>query len=414
VWDDAPLSRFVTALRTFDHDVTGPPVQTYAIATVMRHGYERAALLALIGVFVFVFADFRNLRDTVLATVPLLFGGLWLLEAMGILGWEFNLANLFAVPIIIGTGVDNGVNLVYRWREERDKAQLILDKSVGKSVTIASLTTIAGFAALIPATHRGISSLGWVLSLGVAMILLATLIVLPALFELIGRRINREQAPDAEPETDPSPAPRTATARRSGMLAIAIAAGAVLAVASSSLATTSSRAASEAVVADAEALIKQAGQSNPADTKKIHEAIDKLHEALRIDDRNDAAYVDLGFCYGVLRDATTATDMYTKATQLNPSGNNFIELADIYLRTGDAEDALLAANAGIVKDPSNARLYNAKGLALNDLQRFGEAQEAWEKALQLNPKLAAAKANLDALNSGETGRGSISKRPQHN
>src|SRR5260370_39928232 len=58
VWDDAPLSRFVTALRTVDPDVTGPPVQTYAIATVMRHGYERAALLALIGVFVFFLSAF--------------------------------------------------------------------------------------------------------------------------------------------------------------------------------------------------------------------------------------------------------------------------------------------------------------------------------------------------------------------
>ena len=79
---------------------------------------------------------------------------------------------------------------------------------------------------------------------------------------------------------------------------------------------------------------------------------------------------------------------------MNPSGSNFIELADIYLRVGDAEDALLAANAGIVKDPSNARLYNAKGMALNDLQRFDEAEEAWEKALRLNPDLKVAQANL--------------------
>jgi Flp pilus assembly protein TadD/preprotein translocase subunit SecF len=418
VWDDAPLNRFVTALRTVDPDVTGPPVQTYSIATVMRHGYERAAILALIGVFIFVFADFRNLRDTILATVPLLFGGLWMLEAMGLLGWEFNLANLFAVPIIIGTGVDNGVNLVYRWREERNKAQLILDKSVGKSVTIASLTTIAGFAALIPATHRGISSLGWVLSVGVALILIATLVVLPALFELIGRRINLKQVPGAEPETDPSPAVGR-IARRSGMLAIAIALGAALSLSLASISYAAShdsgdRAASDPIVADAEALIKQAGESSPADTKKIHTAIDKLHEALKIDPQNDAAYVDLGFCYGVLRDGTTATDMYMKATQLNPSADNFIELADVYLRVGDAEDALLAANAGLAKDPSNARLYNAKGMALNDLQRFAEAEEAWEKALRLNPKLAAAKANLDALNGGQTGRGSIHKHPQQN
>ena len=186
VWEDAPLARFVASLRSVDPDVTGPPVQTYTIATVMRAGYERAAILALLAVFIFVFADFRNLRDTTLATIPLLFGGAWLLEAMGLLGWEFNLANLFAVPIIIGTGVDNGVNMLYRWREERDKSQLILTKAVGKSVTICSLTTIAGFAALIPASHHGISTLGLVLSLGGSLILIATLVLLPAFLKVIG------------------------------------------------------------------------------------------------------------------------------------------------------------------------------------------------------------------------------------
>ncbi len=194
IWEDARLERFVGALHAVDPNVTGPPVQTYNLATVMRQGYERAALLALIAVFIFVFLDFRNLRDTLLATVPLIFGGAWLLEAMPLLGWEFNLANLFAVPIIIGMGVDNGVNMLYRWREERDKSSLILTKAVGKSVTICSLTTIAAFAALIPASHRGISSLGSVLTVGVSLILLATLVVLPALFELLGSRINAEPA----------------------------------------------------------------------------------------------------------------------------------------------------------------------------------------------------------------------------
>ena len=198
------------------------------------------------------------------------------------------------------------------------------------------------------------------------------------------------------------------------VFAIVIAATAALALASSSYASSRNRAASDLVVADAEALITDAGKTNPVDSNKIHLAMDKLHEALRIDPQNDSAYVDLGFCYGVLRDGNDATDMYMKATQINPSGANFIELADIYLRVGDAEDALLAANAGIAKDPSNARLYNAQGMALNDLQRFGEAAEAWEKALRLNPNFPAAKANLQALNGGSTGRGSITKHPAQN
>lgn len=191
IWDDGPLARFITALKTVDPDITGPPVETYNLATIMRRGYERAAILALIAVVIFVLIDFRNLRDALLATVPLLFGGVWLLEAMGHLGWEFNLANLFAIPIIIGMGIDNGVNMIYRWREERDKSSLILTKAVGKSVTICSLTTIAAFGALIPASHRGISSLGWVMTIGVGFILLATLVVLPALFELVGSRVEQ-------------------------------------------------------------------------------------------------------------------------------------------------------------------------------------------------------------------------------
>jgi len=194
-------------------------------------------------------------------------------------------------------------------------------------------------------------------------------------------------------------------------LAIGIAAMGVLAIGSSSYAAEANRAESDAVVAEAEKLVTDAGQADPVDTKLIHQAMDKLQLALKIDPHNDSAYVDLGFCYGVLRDGATAIDMYRTATELNPSGSNFIELADIYMRVGDSEDALLAANAGLVKDPSNARLYNAKGMALNDLQRFDEAEEAWEKALRLNPNLKVAQANLDALNGGPSGRGSISKHP---
>jgi Flp pilus assembly protein TadD len=192
-------------------------------------------------------------------------------------------------------------------------------------------------------------------------------------------------------------------------LAGAFSAVVILMLAGPTYAASADRAASNAVVSDAERVIMEAGKSHPVDTKLIHEAMDKLHQALKIDPRNDAAYVDLGFCYGVLRDGATAVDMYHTATELNPSGNNFLELADIYMRVGDSEDALLAANAGLVKDPTNARLYNAKGMALNDLQRFDEAEDAWEKALQLDPNLRVAQANLNALNGGPNGRGSISK-----
>ncbi len=403
VWDDAPLASFVSALRGVDPDVTGPPVQTYSIATVMRHGYERAAILGLLAVFIFVFADFRNLRDTALATVPLLFGGAWLLEAMGVLGWEFNLANLFAIPIIIGTGVDNGVNMLYRWREERNKSNLILTRSVGKSVTVCCLTTIAGFAALIPASHHGISSLGLVLALGGTQILIATLLVLPALMKMIGTRLDAQsQAPGGADSMRTNSSSRIARS-----LGSAVVVALMLTASVAFAAPEAKRAQSDEIVKEAEAVILEAGQKDKLDSDLVHHAINDLHQALKIDPRNDVAYVDLGFCYGMLGDGATAQDMYRTATMINPSADNFKELADVYLRTGNGEAALMAANAGLLKNPHDARLFNAKGLALNDLHRSGEAVEAFRQAVRYDPKLEVAKQNLDAL----TGKNPKSGQP---
>ncbi len=403
VWGDASLKRFVTALRTVDPDVTGPPVQTFSIATVMREGYERAALFALIGVVIFVLLDFRNLRDTALAAVPLLFGGLWLLETMGAAGWEFNLASLFAVPILIGTAVDNGVNLLYRWREESDKSQLILSKAVGKSVTVCSLTTIAGFAALIPASHRGISSLGWTLAIGVTLVFIATMIVLPALFELFGRRQD-----DLRRTGDAHGAPPHRR-RASGVTLVVLCTAAVLAatgIAHAAGTNSAARETSNRIVAEAETMIIEAGRTNPPDTAKLYSAVRKLEQATEVDPTNDAAYIDLGFCYGALRDRETAIEMYEKAVKLNPSADNYRELANVYLRAGDAVHALMAANAGLEKNPDNASLYNAKGMALHDQTRFDEAIEAFKLALKYDPNFAVARANLELLvaRTRETGK----------
>ncbi len=191
-----------------------------------------------------------------------------------------------------------------------------------------------------------------------------------------------------------------------GIALILLAALVLAAAAPQADAAGAARARSDAMVSEAEALIMAAGKSNPTDSAKVNQAIGELHDALKVDPRNDSAYVDLGFCYGLLRDGTTAVDMYRTATLINPSPANFKELADVYLRVGQPEAALMAANAGLVHDSRNAPLYNAKGMALNDLQRFDEAAHAFRQALVYDPSFEVAKRNLDALGPAyqETGR----------
>ncbi|HVN28370.1 MAG TPA: tetratricopeptide repeat protein [Candidatus Binataceae bacterium] len=171
----------------------------------------------------------------------------------------------------------------------------------------------------------------------------------------------------------------------------------IVALSNAGFAATTNRARSDEIVKEAEATVAAAGQKKPVDTTLINRAIGDLHQAIKIDPHNDSAFVDLGFCYSVLRDPETAEDMYRTATLINPSAGNFKELADIYLRTGDAEAALMAANAGLQKEPHNAKLFNAKGLALSDLGRPDEAEQAFKKAVEYDPSLAVARQNLEAL-----------------
>jgi tetratricopeptide (TPR) repeat protein len=171
----------------------------------------------------------------------------------------------------------------------------------------------------------------------------------------------------------------------------------------------SNRAAAARMLAEAEQLIQQAGRSDPLDSAKVRAAIRKLNAAAHLDPRNDAALVDLGFCYGLLKEPDLAVDAYRSATRVNPSAANFKELADIYLRTGAPEDALMAANAGLFKDPRSASLYNARGMANFNLQRFDAARKDFEKALKIDPSLQAARVNLDAIGRQTAGPSTLRK-----
>jgi tetratricopeptide (TPR) repeat protein len=232
------------------------------------------------------------------------------------------------------------------------------------------------------------------------------------MFEIIGRAMKRDESRRDQAKPDASPPHPESRRSTSGSLIVIALVAALLAAHPVHAASKHPelRAASDAVVADAEDLIKQAGAANPVDSAKINRAVALLKQALAVDPSNDSAYADLGFCYSVLRDPVGAVHMYSRAVEQNPSAANYKELADIYLRTGDSGGALMAANAGIAKEPRNAKLYNAKGLALHDLQRWEEAADAFHKALDLDPNLEIARRNLEALDQAPSGRGSVAKK----
>jgi len=182
--------------------VTGPPRQLYEHTTLLKNSYEQAAGYAVIAIALVVFLRFRSLVAVALALLPVVIGATWLLGWMGLAGIPFNPANIMTLPLMVGIGVTNGIQILNRFTEEQEPS--ILAKSTGKAVLVSGLTVIAGFGSLMLASHQGIKSLGQVMSVGTAACMVAALMVLPALLRLLmhwgwtlnPERLHRGKNPD--------------------------------------------------------------------------------------------------------------------------------------------------------------------------------------------------------------------------
>jgi predicted RND superfamily exporter protein len=151
----------------------------------MKRSYEQAAISALLVILVVLWFDFRSFRHALLAALPLAMGMGQTFGLMGLLGIDLNPANLIGIPLVLGIAVDYGVHIVHDSLERPGPYRI--SPSTANSVLVDALTTILGFGALMVASHRGLESLGRLLTLGVTTCTVTSLVFLPAVLRLLHR-----------------------------------------------------------------------------------------------------------------------------------------------------------------------------------------------------------------------------------
>ncbi|NQU09343.1 MMPL family transporter, partial [bacterium] len=186
IWERESLVRFVREVQAVAPGATGTPLGLYEFVDILQRGYINAALWAFLVIVIVILIDFRGVLATILTVVPLVTGIVWMVGAMVVLDLPFNPANIMVLPLMVGIGVAYGIYVVQRYREDHEAT--FYGKSTGRAVLLSALTTIAAFATLIAASHRGIRSLGIVMCVGTAACLLASMVMLPALLGIARRR----------------------------------------------------------------------------------------------------------------------------------------------------------------------------------------------------------------------------------
>ena len=162
--------------------VTGGPVLQIASGDAVVSAFRMALALAVVGIAVVLLLRLRSVGLTALVLVPLLLGGALTGAFMVVAGMPLNFANVIALPLLLGVGVDNGIHMVHRREHGMPSHGNLLETTTARAVLFSALTTLCSFGNLAISPHPGMASMGVVLTVGVVLMLGCTLILLPAFF----------------------------------------------------------------------------------------------------------------------------------------------------------------------------------------------------------------------------------------
>jgi hopanoid biosynthesis associated RND transporter like protein HpnN len=179
--DPGSLRRFVNEIHSIAPSATGSLVLNLKSGEVVVASFQKAFVYALIAIIAVLLFLLRSLQDTALVLVPLLLAGILLGAIMVILNIPFNFANVIALPLLLGTGVDSGIYMVQRVRRAPLKTGNPLRTSTTHALILSTLVTVLSFGNLLFTSHPGMVSMGLVLAIGITLTLLCALLILPAL-----------------------------------------------------------------------------------------------------------------------------------------------------------------------------------------------------------------------------------------
>ncbi|MCY4360600.1 MAG: MMPL family transporter [Gammaproteobacteria bacterium] len=186
--DEAALREFVRAIQSVSPQVPGPPVINLEASDAVAAAFRQAFLYAFIAISFMLYILLGRKRDVLLVLTPLLTAAVITGGISVLAGIPLNFANVIALPLLLGIGVDSGIHIIHRFRTDLPDGKNILATSSARAVTVSSLTTMGGIGNLALSPHAGTASLGLLLTLGIGVTLVCMLLVLPALLTVVGKR----------------------------------------------------------------------------------------------------------------------------------------------------------------------------------------------------------------------------------
>jgi len=146
------------------------------IASNIKGNIAAVTAILIISVFFILILWLKKVQFALAALAAPLCGIGVFLVAAAVFGIEVNLFGLFAVPLLIGLGIDYGIFIIYR-----QKGETKLHPT--KAVIVAAVSTIIGFGSLMAAGHKVLFMIGFMVFTGILTAIIISVFVLPSLLK---------------------------------------------------------------------------------------------------------------------------------------------------------------------------------------------------------------------------------------
>ena len=147
------------------------------LAHVSRRILAVTALIAAMLVAC-LWVAFRNVREVLLSLAALALSFTLLLAVMALIGWQWNLLSLVALPLLLGSSVDSTIHVQLAMRRHGSDLRSLW-RITGRALLLCAGANIAGFGSLAWSNNQGLASLDLVCAVGVGCVFVVCVGLLP-------------------------------------------------------------------------------------------------------------------------------------------------------------------------------------------------------------------------------------------
>jgi len=190
VWADDYRNDLVKQMEEVNPNISGRAIAFTVLIDVITEDVIWVSIFAVIPIMIIVYIGFRKKNPVyaILALVPVLVGVGSILALSEYFAIDLNMISIMMIPLVIGIGIDDGIHILHRYKEEGSGSIPKVVQNTGKAVFLTTATTCLAFSSFLVASHPGMRPMGGTPVLGLTLAFVAAIIFLPALIGLIMER----------------------------------------------------------------------------------------------------------------------------------------------------------------------------------------------------------------------------------